>query len=68
METIELIIGLVEIGAVPVGFYLYKNFKKKLDMIYDLEKEIQSKVDTIQTLENKLEIKELEIKMLREKP
>ena len=68
MDIIELIIGLVELGAVPVGIYFYKNLKKKLDTIHDLEKEIQGKIDIIHSLENKLEIKDLEIKMLREKP
>lgn len=68
MDTIELIIGMVELGAVPIGIYFYKNLKKKLDTIHDLEKEIQAKVDIIQSLESKLEIKDLEIKMLRERP
>ena len=58
METIEGIIGFLEIGGFGFLGYYWKKFNKNKQDIIDKNNEIQDLKNKIQLLELKLELKE----------
>lgn len=67
MEYVEGIVGLIEMGVVPVLWYFYKRFQKNKAVIVKKDKEIQAKSDEIQDLKQLLHVKDLEIKLIENK-
>lgn len=67
METLETVVGFIEIGGGGLLVWFWKRIQAKKEKLANMDKLLTDKNQVIQDLNNKINLLELELKLVKER-